>query len=324
MLNRIVTHNDLDGVVSASLISLAMNIDYFFFTTPLHIYNGRVFTTDKDVVCDLPYPAVCGMWFDHHKGNLEELRLRGIDVSRIRGHFSEEPSCARVVYNYFKSDGVIFPKFIEDTVSRTDIVDGFLYRSIEEWRANTPEHIINNSMRITEDRKSKEKYLLFLVRELRKVGFEELSRYPNVLERAKIYEKEEENMLRLIEKHISFLDEDVNKEIIILDFTGLNHFVKVFKSLAFLFYPEANAVLEVKNVFRNGKKTNNLLFSMSLSIGMNNRVHSKDIGEIMRRLNIGDGHEGAASGSVECASKKQMLKEKEEYIYEIFRIWKEM
>jgi oligoribonuclease NrnB/cAMP/cGMP phosphodiesterase (DHH superfamily) len=324
MFNRIITHNDLDGVVSASIISLAMNIDYFFFTTPLHIYNGRVLTTANDVVCDLPYPAVCGVWFDHHKGNFEELNLRGIKIDDIKGLFLEEPSCARVVYKYFRNNNISLPDFMEDTVERTDIVDGFLYRSIEDWRANTPEHIINKSMRITEDRKSKDKYLLFLVREIRKVDFESLSRYPNVVQRANIYDREEENMLKLIEKHISFIDDDENKEIIVLDFTNLNHIVKVFKSLAFLFYPKANAVIEIKNVFRNAQKTNELLFSMSFSIAMNNKDHKKDIGEIMRKLNIGDGHRGAASGTVKCSSKKQMLKEKERFLYEIFSLWKKM
>jgi hypothetical protein len=60
---------------------------------------------------------------------------------------------------------------------------------------------------------------------------------------------------------------------------------------------------------------------MSLSIHGNKPHHAKNIGEIMRTLNIGDGHPGAAAGTVRCRSKLEMLKKKKEILNQIFRLW---
>jgi hypothetical protein len=53
---------------------------------------------------------------------------------------------------------------------------------------------------------------------------------------------------------------------------------------------------------------------MSLSINGNREHQRKNIGEIMRMLNIGDGHPGAAAGTVHCASKQEMLKKKRDLL----------
>ena len=60
---------------------------------------------------------------------------------------------------------------------------------------------------------------------------------------------------------------------------------------------------------------------MSLSIKANQQMRGKNIGEIMRTLNIGDGHPGAAAGTVRCQSKQEMLRKKKEYLGQIFRLW---
>jgi hypothetical protein len=95
----------------------------------------------------------------------------------------------------------------------------------------------------------------------------------------------------------------------------------VVKNLAYLLYPEALAVLEVQNRFERGVKTNHLNFSMSLSLRLTGADHKKDVGEIMRSLNLGDGHAGAAAGSISCRSKAEMLKKKEEILQKILNIW---
>jgi Flp pilus assembly CpaF family ATPase len=41
----------------------------------------------------------------------------------------------------------------------------------------------------------------------------------------------------------------------------------------------------------------------------------------MRTLNIGDGHPGAAAGTVHCKSKQEMLKKKKELLEQIFTLW---
>ena len=81
MYNRIVTHSDFDGIVSAAICAYIFNINRFYFTGPRIIQEARVSVTQNDIVCDLPYPLECGLWFDHHEGNIEDVRFRGIGQS---------------------------------------------------------------------------------------------------------------------------------------------------------------------------------------------------------------------------------------------------
>jgi oligoribonuclease NrnB/cAMP/cGMP phosphodiesterase (DHH superfamily) len=98
---RIITHSDFDGVVSAAICGHIFNIDHYFFTGPRVIQESKIVITKKDIVCDLPPPLVYGLWFDHHEGNSEEIRSRGLDPDQIEGCFSLKPSCGRVIYDYF-------------------------------------------------------------------------------------------------------------------------------------------------------------------------------------------------------------------------------
>jgi hypothetical protein len=63
---------------------------------------------------------------------------------------------------------------------------------------------------------------------------------------------------------------------------------------------------------------------MSLSMNMAGTEHGKDISEIMRSLNIGDGHPGAAAGIVRCRSKAEREKKKEEVLRRIWELWSGM
>ena len=114
---KIVTHNDFDGIVSASLCSWALKIQKVIFTGPMTIARSQITITEKDVVCDLPYPLQCGLWFDHHEGNLQDVMLRKIDVKSIPGRFDLKPSCSRVVFEYF-SEGEELPSYFLKELSR--------------------------------------------------------------------------------------------------------------------------------------------------------------------------------------------------------------
>ena len=80
MPDRIVTHFDLDGIVSGALLSYFYKINKIFFTGPSDIYEGRFHASGGDIVSDLPYALGCALWFDHHQGNLEDLKLRSLDI----------------------------------------------------------------------------------------------------------------------------------------------------------------------------------------------------------------------------------------------------
>ena len=323
-LTRIITHDDLDGVVSAALLSIATGIDRFYFTGPVSIQQGRIPTSETDIVCDLPCPVRVGMWFDHHPGNLEDLQLREVDPDAIQGRFAIQPSCARVVYEFFKPT-VEFPEFIDETVAGADRVDSFDYQTMDEWREPAVERKLADAIFAAHSQqKSFHSFLGKMVRLLRGRSMAEVSRDPEVLERVDAYTTMEERSLNLIDQDAYFHEDDLAKEVVIIDLTRHNRKPEIIRNAAFIRYPDALAVLMLGNQFRGGKKTTDLTLSMSLSFLMNAREHTKDIGEIMRELNAGDGHPGAAGGNIACRGKEEMLKVKKETVQRIINLWKEM
>ena len=318
---KIVTHNDFDGIVSASLCAWALKIERILFAGPLTINKSQITITERDVVCDLPYPLQCGLWFDHHEGNLQELEYRRIDPKSIPGRFDLKPSCSRVVYEYF-TEQIGLPSYFLQAVEEADIIDGFSYSSIEDWRKETPGKMVDltlkNRFSSAEDQAA---YMRNLVQQLRDRPIEEVSSLSFVQKQLKQYREEEGRMLRIIQDSSFFLEQDDQKEVVVIDLTQHRRRPHLIKNLAFLLYPEALGVLEVYNLTDQGVKSNNLGVSMSLSINGNRQNQTKNISEIMRSLNIGDGHPGAAAGTVRCSSKQEMLKKKKEILNQILKIW---
>ena len=320
--DKIVTHNDFDGIVSASLCSRVLKIQKVIFAGPMAITRSQITITEKDVVCDLPYPLQCGLWFDHHEGNLQELALRKIDPKSIPGRFDLKPSCSRVVYGYF-CEAEPPPSYFLEAVEEADVIDSFSYSSIEDWRRETPGRVIDLTLKAhfqsTEDQAS---YMRNLVQQIRDRSIAEVAPLDFVQKRLKQYREEEGRMLRMIRDASSFIEQDEKKELVVIDLTPYHRRPHLIKNLSFLIYPEALGVLEVYNLTdHQGVKSNHLGLSMSLSINGNRQDQSKNIGEIMRTLNIGDGHPGAAAGTVHCKSKQEMLKKKKELVEQIFRLW---
>ncbi len=321
--NSIITHNDFDGVVSAVICDRVFNIGNIKFAGPNNIAKADLTITGQDIVCDLPYPLECGLWFDHHEGNLEEIKYRGIDLETIPGKFELLPSCARVVYNYFNQDHQ-FPDFFESLINDADQIDSFDYSSIQEWRQETPSKIVDATIRSRiEHFKEKRRYLEHLVFELKDRPICEVANEPLVTEKYQQYQQEEQQMLKLIKSNISFLPQDKNREIIILDISEFKRPPHIIKNLAYLLYPESLAVFEIKPIFRRGIKTNDLSLSLSLSINLNKEEHAKDVGNILRQLNLGDGHKGAAGGTLYCNSKQEKSKQKNELLNQIFTMWQD-
>jgi hypothetical protein len=214
------------------------------------------------------------------------------------------------------------PSYFAKAVEEADVIDSFSYASLEEWREETPGKVIDLTLKVhfpsPEDQAA---YMRNVVQQLRDRPLEEVSGLPFVQKRLKQYLEEEERMRRIIEHSSSFLEQDGSKELIVIDLTPYQRRPHLIKNLAFLIYPQALGVLEVYNLLDRGVKSNHLGFSMSLSINGNRKGHGKNIGEIMRTLNIGDGHPGAASGTARCNSKQEMLKKKKEMLNQIFKLW---
>ena len=318
MYTRIVTHNDLDGMFSAALCAAVHGIEHIVFAGPNQISRTGFSVTAEDIVCDLPYPGECGLWFDHHEGNMEELKRQGKEVSNLPGAFAPEKSCARVIYNFYNAD-YAFPDFYEASVLEVDKIDSFDYKSVEEWRQETPARIINDSLkcRFKEDNEEEE-YLQSLIPRFAEKTFAEIASDEDVLHYYHEYLKEEEKMLDIIRKTTRFHPADTTHEFVFIDITSFNKRISVVRNLAQIIHPEIKAVFLIQNLFDRGVKTTNFSISGSLTLKLNGKP--KNIGEIMRRLNIGDGHAGAGSGQIFCGNKMEMEKKKTEVENSIYKL----
>jgi hypothetical protein len=319
----IVTHNDFDGLGSAALLSWAFDLEEVRFAGPITIAKAEIPIGPTDVVCDLPYPLQCGLWFDHHAGNAVELQLRGIDAKEVAGRFAVAPSCVRVVYDYLKELGEEIPEDYAELADAADVIDSFSYPTLEAWRADTPANRIDRAVKSSSDsRYQHESFLRNVVFLLRDLSLTEVSDDPQIVQRAVRYAKEEELMLEHIRKYGKPLPADHTDELFIVDFTGFSNPVRLDKKLIGLVQPDALGYLELKPVFRSGRKTFDLAVSLSLALNMQRSVHRRDMGEIVRELNIGDGHTGAAAGVWRCESAREFQKMREELPLMILELWK--
>jgi hypothetical protein len=320
-LDRIVSHSDFDGVASASLLTVALGVGQLTFTGPAGIIQRDLQTGPRDAVADLPYPpGGAGAWFDHHGGNLEELRLRGIDPAAVPGAFAEKPSCARVIFDLF-GEGA-FPDFVPALVAEADVIDSFAYGSLEEWRGETPGKIVDCAIKSTfPSLRHRDEFLRRLASLMWTTPIDRIAVEGEVPGLCRAYRKEEEQMLSFLAEEVAWLQQDAGHEVVVLDLVRHNRLPRVTKSLVFLLEPQALAVMEIKARFLNGVKTVDMNVSVSLSPKMNAAPHGKDLAEILRSLNLGDGHPGAAAGTIRSGSKGEMDRNKGAFFANFWRLW---
>lgn len=119
---RVIIRGDLDGIVCATMLKSAGLADTAIVASIEDIINDRVEITDQDIICNLPYQAKAGLWFDHHA--TEATKLPSIPAD-FRGSFALAPSTARVVYKYLLPNNPKIERFAEliDDVDTLDSAD---------------------------------------------------------------------------------------------------------------------------------------------------------------------------------------------------------
>jgi hypothetical protein len=318
----IVTHDDFDGLGSAAILSWAYDLDEIRFAGPITITKAEIAVTKQDIVSDLPCPVECGMWFDHHEGNLNELSYRGIDPASIPGRFAVAPSCVRVVFEYFAAQGEL-PEDFTELARVADIIDSFGYPDLAAWRADTAENRIDRAIKASSDnRRAHYEFLRNLVYDLRDLPLADAADRDLIRTRAAHYAQEEQLMIEQIAKYGCYLAEDVNHELFFVDRTSFSNPMRIDKKLIGLVEAASQGYVEMKPIFMSGQKSLKIAVSISLALSMQQREHKKDVGEIMRILNIGDGHAGAAAGVWDCRSAHEFQQMRDELPHKIFEIWR--
>jgi hypothetical protein len=144
---------------------------------------------------------------------------------------------------------------------------------------------------------------------------------PDIRAQYQAYIGQEERMMAIIREASYFMPTDKDRKLVVIDLMRYKRRPSILKNLAFVLYPYSQAVVELRSLHDQGVKTNNFSLSVSLSPNVDPVALQKDVGEIMRSLNIGDGHRGAAGGTVTCRSKDEMVRKKREILERIWLLW---
>lgn len=94
---RLITRSDMDGLVCAVILRELDMIEEIEFVHPKDMQDGIIQVGPNDITTNLPYVEGVHLCFDHHAS----------EVTRIHSDLEhrviqpDQPSAARVVYNYF-------------------------------------------------------------------------------------------------------------------------------------------------------------------------------------------------------------------------------
>ena len=131
-IRRIVTDNDLDGVVTAAILGRWWADAEVVFGHPGELRAGLFddLIDEWTAVCDLPMHPKCGLSIDHHQSNRP-----GDNESRAMVVWKDAPSAARIAYELFHE--VIDLSDLEDLLDWVDKLDSGSI-SHEEFLSDAP------------------------------------------------------------------------------------------------------------------------------------------------------------------------------------------
>ena len=304
----IFTHCDFDGAATAALVSFCLQTDKYQFATPANIYKQAV--SVHDIVCDLPYISGCNLWFDHHGSNIQEIKDRGLNPKNLDGANRVAPSAAQVAYEYFTADREL-PEYFQALVTAANIVDTMDYDSIASWLSPTPANILNDTINInSESYPAMCNHLNWLTRQLRDNHLDDVAASERVQNRWQQKLVTREKDIEFIKKLHTFLPEDVEKQIVLIDCSNLSFAPKFNKTLALVVKPDAQYILLIANEVSYGRKTNNLKISLAKNFLT---PSDKQLGVFLEELSIGGGHDNAAGGIIRAGSKNERMRKLKDF-----------
>ncbi|MHB8881551.1 MAG: exopolyphosphatase [Thermodesulfovibrionales bacterium] len=270
---RLVTRGDLDGLVSAVLITTMEKIDSIELIHPQDITDKRFEVTGSDILTNLPYHPKAALWFDHHQ--LTDSNER--PPADFKGRHAIEPSVARVVYDYYASEKL---KRFEHLVRETDRFDS-AQLAINDVTDPEKEILLGFTIDSRSGIGSFKDYFMKLVDWLKTMSVDEVLQQPEVAERARLMRENNAAFLTDLKEHSR---KDGN--VVITDFRSLDRLPVGNRFLIYTLFPDTN--VSVRMQWGPQKKF------VAVTIGHNlfNRTSKANCGMICS-LYGGGGHKGA-------------------------------
>jgi nanoRNase/pAp phosphatase (c-di-AMP/oligoRNAs hydrolase) len=272
---RLVTRGDLDGLVSAVLITTMEDVESIELVHPQDITDKRFEIREGDIMANLPYDPRCSVWFDHHE--LTESNAR--PPADVKGRHAIAPSVARVIYDYYGSGKLRrFARLVDETdrfdaatLAREDVLD--------------PRGVI--LLGFTIDPRSGlgrfEDHFRKLTEWLKAMDVEDVLKQPEVAERVRLF-REGTSQLDARLRECSRLEGAV----VVTDFRPLDRMPVGNRFLVYTLFPEANVSVRLQW----GPKKAFVATTVGHSIF--NRTCAVNVGQLMSEFG-GGGHRGAGA-----------------------------
>jgi hypothetical protein len=287
---RILTRGDLDGLTSTVFLTMVEKITEIRFAHPKDVQDGKVPCTAEDIVVNLPHVPGCGMWFDHHVSELPKLE----SIGDFKGLFAVAPSCARVIYNYFRK--AEFDKF-RDLLDATDRLDS---ATLEKDDVTKPSGWI--LLGYTLDPRTGlgpefQKYFRWLAEYIKEVPLAKILQHPEVKKRADRVLAEQEEFKKIVQEHSKQVG-----NVVVTDFRDVTEAPVGNRFLVYTLYPTSN--VEARIFWGKEKKTVNVALGHSIF----NRTCRTNVGELCASYG-GGGHVGAGTCQLAPETAEQRIQE---------------
>jgi len=293
---RLLTRSDFDGLICAVLLNEIGLIDEWKFAHPKDLQDGKINVTDNDILANVPYVEGCGMWFDHHSS--EEARIgKGFE---FKGAYSQAPSCARVIWDYFGGHEK-FPASMDEMMRCVDKADS-ADLTIEE--VEEPEGWILLSFimdprtglgRFKDYRISNYRLMEDLIEYCRAMPVERILELPDVKERVDRYFAHQIKFREMLRKNT-----EINGHCAVIDLRFQDEIFVGNRFMIYAMYPHVNVSIHVLW----GLNKQNVVFTVGKSII--NRTSKADIGALMLQYG-GGGHQAVGTCQVPIEEAEETL-----------------
>jgi nanoRNase/pAp phosphatase (c-di-AMP/oligoRNAs hydrolase) len=284
---RLLTRSDYDGLMCAVLLKELGKYDEIKFVHPKDIQDNLIEVSKEDILVNIPYVPGCGIWFDHHTSEQE----RGVSGEyEFEGANWPAPSCARVIYEYYK-DGGKLEKF-EELLEAADKADSAQF-SREEILNPRRWVLLSFIMdprtglgRYRDYRVSNYQLMMMLIDELRTKSVDEILAHEDVQERVRRYEEHKPHFLQMMFEYST-----AEGDVIVSDLRDVPETYVGNRHVIYALYPYQNISMRIFD----GKDKEFCVFSVGYSIL--NRTSTIDVGSLMLKYG-GGGHKAVGTCQV--------------------------
>ena len=307
---RLVTRADFDGLVCGALITKFETIDDYLFVEPKFMQDGQVAIRSGDIIANLPYHPNCTLWFDHHITNTTPHFDTPIILGR--GGFRLAPSAARVVYEYYmevanrqqvtgnRNTPAAIAEFLgsarmQHLMHEVDRIDA---GQLDQADVLNPQGYVLISMTTDGKNAGDEPYWLKVIRLLRDTSLEESLRDPEIQQRCRRIQQEQEKLRKLLLERTSY-----KGNVIFCDLRGIEEIPDGNRFLVFTLFPKGNIQVKVAHDLQRQNTT-------AISVGYNifNPTSQVNVGELLKNYG-GGGHKVVGSSRVPNDKAEQAIKE---------------